>query len=271
MENRGKQLKVYLVDKKMLAYYKEQASPLFWDAHWQIDDLKTYISSFRSDGTVIPMVKKYLPTGSVILEGGCGRGQLVHALQYLGYKAIGVDNAPKTILKIKEAVPDLDIRYGDVRKLNIETDSLDGYISIGVIEHFWEGYQSILSEMYRSLKIGGILFLSFPSLSPLRKFKIACRIYQLSTSNLVNSQASTFYQFALDYRTVTNECSNFGFKLIKIKHTNGLKGFKDEVALFRNYFQDVFDGKKHKALRPWLEIALRNFAFHSTLLVLKKG
>jgi len=263
--------KVYLADIRKLAFFQEQATPSYWDEHWQIDDLGNYIRKVRSDGTFIPLVKKYLPLGSTILEGGCGRGQLVHALQYQGYKAIGIDSALKTVNEVKRIAPNLDIRYGDVRSLDIESNSLNGYISVGVIEHFWEGYHGVLSEMYRTLKLGGFLFVSFPSLSPLRKLKINLHLFPFSTSALAGQKADFFYQYALDFKTVSKEISNLGFKLLEIKHSNGIKGFKDEVIFFRHYLQRVYDGKEYKQLRPWLERALRSFAYHSTLLVMKKN
>ena len=108
-------------------------------------------------------------------------GHQVHALNCQGYKARGIDFAEKTVHRVKEAVPELDIRVGDVRNLPIETNGLDGYVSIGVIEHFWEGYEAILSEMARTLKTKGFLFLDFPYMSPLRRFKVRQGKYSVGT------------------------------------------------------------------------------------------
>ena len=41
------------------------------------------------------------------------------------------------------------------------------------IEHFIDGYDAILSEMYRVIKEGGYLFLTVPSMSIIRKVKAA--------------------------------------------------------------------------------------------------
>src|SRR3989337_2566382 len=135
-------MRFYLTDRHSIAYFQGQASPEFWDQHWEIEDLRSYLKSSIDDGRFVPVVRRFLPAGSVILEGGCGRGQIVHALQHHGYKAIGVDFAPATIAKIKQALPELDVRLGDVRSLTLDDSVLDGYVSAGVIEHFWEGYTS---------------------------------------------------------------------------------------------------------------------------------
>src|SRR5690606_4146133 len=145
------QKKYYLSDKHVIAFYKQKANAEFWDKHWENQKIEAMIRSTTNDGLFIPLVQKHLPKGSAVLEGGCGRGQLVHALQHQGYKAIGVDFAVQTIKKIKEVVPELDVRVGDVFALDFPDNSLDGYISVGVIEHFWEGYQTILKEMIRVL------------------------------------------------------------------------------------------------------------------------
>jgi 2-polyprenyl-3-methyl-5-hydroxy-6-metoxy-1,4-benzoquinol methylase len=82
-------------------------------------------------------LKKYLPyKNNRILEGGCGDGHLVDAMNYWGYKVVGVDFAPKTVAKIKEVMPGLDVRLGDVQALDFEDEYFDGYWSMGVIEHF---------------------------------------------------------------------------------------------------------------------------------------
>ena len=130
---------VYFQDIDALAFYKAQATPDFWDHHWQIEDLRNSIISCTYDSTFIPAVKSHLPTGSTVLEGGCGLGQLVHALQCQGYRAIGVDFAASTVQRINDEVPELDVRIGDVRALELKDGELDGYVSAGVIEHFWEG------------------------------------------------------------------------------------------------------------------------------------
>ena len=149
--------KIYINDKNILAQFKEKATPEFWDEHWQIDDLRKYILNYKIDNIFIPEVLKYLAKGSTVLEGGCGRGQIVNALNYQGYKSIGIDFAVYTVNAINKAVPELDVRIGDVRKLDINDDSLDGYISAGVIEHFWVGYDDIINEIIPIKRIYRVL------------------------------------------------------------------------------------------------------------------
>ena len=224
-----------------------------------------------SIGIFIPAVKEYLPKGSLVLEGGCGRGNLVHALNYHGYQAIGIDFAERTVKKINEAAPELDIRIGDVRNLPIEDDKLDGYISGGVIEHFWDGYDEILSEMARTIKNGGYLFITFPSMSPLRKLKTRFNLYPEANKQDLENQQKKFYQFALSENKVINELQENGFTLLKKKKVDGIKGFKDEVSLFKPILQIIYDGKTFYPLRQILDSVFKQFAFHMSFLIMKKN
>jgi len=262
--------KIYLPDKHAVAFYHEKATAEFWDKHWKKDRLQAIVRGTRNDGRFIPLVKKYLPEKSIVLEGGCGMGQIVHALQYQGYQAIGVDYAAQTIHEIKEAVPELDVRYGDVRALDIPDASLDGYVSVGVIEHFWDGYDEIAGEMRRTLRTGGFLFVSFPYLSPLRKLKIALNGYSSQDSATMRAQQERFYQFALDDGKVREVFETLGFQFKERVTYSGIKGFKDEVGIFRTWIQEVYDGKRAGQLRPYLDKLLKPFASHMALLVLQK-
>lgn len=263
-------LRIYISDKRALAYYQEKATAEFWDRHWSTTDLQNVLRSSKDDGLFIPLVKKYLPKDSVVLEGGCGMGHIVHALQYQRFKAIGVDFAVQTIKKIKEAVPELDVRIGDVRRIDLADASLDGYVSAGVIEHFWEGYEAILNEMQRTLKIGGILFISFPYLSPLRQLKILLRLYPFARKGNMDAQVNNFYQYALSSSKVQADIEALGFQMLQFIKNDGIKGFKDEVTFLKPILQKVYDGKRCQSLRYIFDLILRPFAAHCAVLVLRK-
>lgn len=261
---------VYLRDIHAIAFYREKATAEFWDKHWSAADLQTVLRKMHDDGLFVPVVRKYLPQESVVLEGGCGRGQIVSALQYQGYKAIGVDFASETIKKIKAAAPELDVRYGDLCALELPNDSLDGYVSAGVIEHFWDGHQAIIKEMHRTLRVGGFLFVSFPYLSPLRRLKIFFRMYPSVRKRELDARADSFYQFALSARQVQADLEALGFQMKQFLTYDGLKGFKDEVTPFKSFLQEIYDRKRAPHWRRPLNRLFKPFASHCALLVLQK-
>lgn len=262
--------KYFLKDKKAIAFFNEKADSKFWDEHWKVSDLKGFITKHKKDDIFIPQVRKFLPRGATVLEGGCGRGQLVNALKYQGYNPIGIDFAKNTVNAIKESVPELDVRLGDVRALELDDGSVDGYISAGVIEHFWYGYGDITNEMYRVIKPNGYIFLTFPSMSFLRKLKANLGLYESSNKNELNEKEGDFYQFVLSSEEVVYELETLGFKLIKSKKIGGLKGLKDEVRLLKRLLQMIYDSKYLYPLHFILNKLLSPFSNHMTLLVARK-
>jgi SAM-dependent methyltransferase len=146
-----------------------------------------------------------------VLEGGCGRANKVKALADAGFSAFGIDFAQQSVARARLDYPGLDVRVGDVRALDLPDGCLDGYWSIGVIEHFWPGYDDILSEAARALRPGGFLFLTAPWLSPYRLRKARAGGYPRSD---FTDEPSSFYQFALSRREVAAALASRGFRLL---------------------------------------------------------
>jgi len=246
-----------------------KTTPEFWDALWSYTATPFDGDNLQMENFVTRYTKKYLsPDDGLILEGGCGRGKHVAELVSHGYRCIGIDYAPATVKETSHTYPQLDIRLGDVRRLGFETDTFAGYWSLGVIEHYWEGYRQIVSEMERVIRPNGYLFLTFPSISLLRKVKIIMGKYPLIGSG---NEPDGFYQFILDKRKVMLDIQRFGFQLVYSSRLDGIKGVKSELHLFSKVLQSLYDyrGKSIpvKAIRSLLSILLSVFAEHATLLI----
>ena len=192
-------------------------------------------------------------------------------MKYWGYQAIGVDYAEDTVKKLNQIAPDLDIRKGDVTCLEFEDEYFDGYWSLGVIEHFWEGYERVLSEMKRVLKEGGYAFVSFPCISRLDRAKILIGGYPEFT---IDEPHKSFNQFAFDISSVRADFENIGFKCVSVRRSGGLLGIE-------RIWPAV--SKINRTLRAWstkhrmlsfihngVSIALAPLCGHSAMLVLKK-
>lgn len=255
-----------------LVFLKEKATPEFWDRKWQTQDWKKEITHSRNNIYWAHILKKYLPDkNSRILEGGCGTGHIVDAMDYWGYQAIGVDFASETVAKIKEAMPNLDVRCGDVRALDFEDDYFDSYWSAGIIEHFWEGYDNILKEMNRVLKVGGNAFVSFPCVSRLDRLKVFFSGYKKFTGV---DMPDNFYQFGLNVNAVKKDFERAGFECLSIRRRDGWEGLKR-----------LWPGSERisSALRRWskkcfivrlfkegMNYAMAPLCGHGALLVLRK-
>jgi SAM-dependent methyltransferase len=103
-----------------------------------------------------------LPKGSKLLDGGCGLGDWVVWFTRAGYPTLGLDVSKVTIGKLKEMFPGLDFAVGDIRATGLPDSSIDAYFSWGTFEHFEEGFGPVVTEAFRVLKPGGLLFVSTP-------------------------------------------------------------------------------------------------------------
>ncbi len=250
-----------------LVYKSRSATPEFWDECWEDDEFKKTVVGVSSQSFVKKITKKYLQEGSRILEGGCGRGQYVYALQKWGYDSQGLDFAPKTVKKIQELFPELKVTLGDVRSLPFEDNSFDGYWSFGVIEHFYEGFGQIAGEMARVVRPNGFVFVTFPYFSPLRKMKSKFSLYPLFDEN--NFEKERFYQFALNTTAVKQEFQQYGLTLTQTMPLDGIKGLKDEVTWLRPVLQYIYNSKLFpmKVLRQAINILFQRLSGHSVLLI----
>jgi SAM-dependent methyltransferase len=262
-------MRYYDQENQRLVYIEENATPEFWDRQWEDEKLKKSILAGAKERFVYPITRHYLKPESKILEGGCGKGQFVYSLHARGYDATGIDFAPKIVEKAKSVVPELKLFIGDVRKLEFADNSFDGYWSLGVIEHFPEGYETIGREMHRVLKPGGYLFLTFPYMSPLRRLKAWLGLYPKHDSG--NFDHDRFYQFALSSESVMQNFTNWGFELVKKKPYEGFKGFKDESGPLKPFFQSIYNNKglPVQYITYILSSILSPFTSHTILLVFR--
>jgi SAM-dependent methyltransferase len=261
-------MKAYLPERGALAFFGAEADAEFWTGHWDVADLARRVRAVREDAWFVPAVRRHLVPGARVLEGGCGRGELVHALRSQGYDAVGLDFARPVLGAVHAAVPELALVAGDVHRLPFRDGSFDGYVSGGVIEHFWSGYGPILSEMHRVLRPGGHLLLTFPHMSWLRRGKARLGRYPALPREAADGEG--FYQFALDEGEVLGALTRLGFEPVERRAVGGLKGFKDEVAPARPLLQPIYDGRAGRRAKQALDAVLSAWAGHMAFQVLRK-
>ena len=260
-------MKVYFDEKRdRLIYIGGSANQGMWETRWAKEDLNKLFfppAHLKSSSIVLETTKKYIPPGAKILEGGCGLGYNVYFLENSGYETVGVDYASDTVQRVKEFMPGLNVRSGDLRRLDFQDCTFDGYWSLGVIEHYYEGYQEVAQEMFRVLKPGGYLFVTTPAISALRRIKVRLGIIPRFHEGSVSS--SNFYQYAFAAEEVRQSFLKLGFEFIESKGWGVYKGISDEIpgtrlimSLLCRYFE-----------KP-AEYALKDFCNHMQLLIFKK-
>jgi hypothetical protein len=96
-------------------------------------------------------------------------------------------------------------------------------------------------------------------------------MYPSAYQRELGSRADTFYQFALSAPHIQADLEALGFQLKEFLTYDGIKGFKDEVAPFKPFLQEIYDGKIARRWRRPLDWFFKPFASHCALLVMQKG
>jgi len=194
----------------------------FWDDHWgerPIADVLADASTGRL-GELEYSLMTFLPSHGPILEAGCGTGRVVKALMARGFDVAGVDYAAETVAQILDIEPDLRVEVGDLSSLHWDDGSFDGYVSIGVMEHMFDGPDLLVQEAFRVLSPGGRALISVPYRNRLRT-RSWKRAPECDAEVLSNGWR--FYQDHVQPDHFASLLSTFGFSIIDI-HPYGMYG-----------------------------------------------
>ena len=135
-----------------------------WEVNWRDISMNDVLGIFSYERVKkqMALMLRVLPKKGKILEGGCGLAPYLIRLRALGYDVEGIDYNEGPIRKILSYDPALPVKVGDVTAIPYPDDHFEGYLSLGVIEHFAEGPEKALREACRVLKKNGILYLAVP-------------------------------------------------------------------------------------------------------------
>ncbi len=104
-----------------------------------------------------------IASGMVVLDVGCGRGEILSKTARMGIRAIGIDYAETAVRFSRDLVSrlgDLDHPVGVYQAsalcLPFEADSFDRVLMLDIVEHLYpEELSTALAEAYRVLRPGG--------------------------------------------------------------------------------------------------------------------
>ncbi len=158
----------------------------------------------------------YLDKNGIHLEAGSGLSAVVITLRKLGYNVVGLDYAEKALHTSHAYDRTLPLLVGDVHALPHASNSLDSYLSFGVLEHFEHGMSPALAEAFRILKPGGILVLTIPYPNVVNRY-VAWR-RKMSGVTVLNDD--DFFESTYTRDALVTNVTKVGFKLETVQPTS---------------------------------------------------
>ena len=157
-----------------------------------------------------------------------------------------------------------------MRALPFPAEFFDGYWSIGVIEHFWEGYDAILAEASRVLRPGGFLFLTAPWFSPYRRSKARRQGY---ARHDFASEPPDFYQFALGRDEVAAALDRHGLDLRRWRGLAPEISMQEDMAGLKKPVHWLFASRGSpvkRALRRMVCNSFSSYCGHSFMAIARR-
>ncbi len=183
-------------------------------------------------------ITKYAPRHGKIVEGGCGVGRYVFYLTRLGLEIEGVDFSEVVIEKLgavkKEIEPKAVFIKGDVTNLPYDDNSLGGYISLGVVEHFIEGPHKPMGEAFRKLRPGGIAIITTPNISFLVWYRKNMKRIKNAVKKVIGRKikGSVFFQYEYSPGKLKSFLEKEGFYVSRAETCDLIYPFS-EIGLFK--------------------------------------
>lgn len=182
---------------------------------WTKRDLENEVKSIKNRTilqafNVLNIYKKPLK----ILEAGCGLGGWVQYFKSQGHEVVGVEYVESVIEEAKKINPDMAIVKGDITTLEFPENFFDVYVSLGVLEHFEEGPDRALSEAFRVLRPGGLIFVAVPLLTPLRLFLAHPLRNLYFFLNALRGKKNFFWEYRYTSKELENYLQNHNFDIV---------------------------------------------------------
>jgi SAM-dependent methyltransferase len=208
-------------------------------------------------------ISKYVPRFGKVVEAGCGVGRYVFYLKRLGIDVEGVDFSELIIERVdaikSEIIPDAVFLHGDITNLLYNDNSLSGYISLGVVEHFIDDPEQALAEAYRVLRPGGIAIVTTPNIS----FLVSYRRFIIKMKNLLKRIVGkkiinqAFFQYEYRPKKLKKLLEEYGFFISRAEgcdllypfcEIGGFNGDNLKKGKFAYWFSSVFENSWIKNL-----------------------
>jgi SAM-dependent methyltransferase len=238
---------------------------------WSKEEAFDLLRSCDDDG-IFDVLKTYVTQEARVLESGCGMARYVRYLTDRGWRCVGLEYRKETVNAVRDIWPDLDIVQGDVAAAPFPDDSFDAIISLGVVEHFPDGPNKPLSDMFRILKVGGVAIITVPCLNSVRRFKRKTGIVDLLSlpralvagTLKAEFRRPTRFNRTFRYAVYPPFGNFFEYRMTPREFANEVRAAGFEILDHRPHAQ--MDGIYHELNPLGLLISFRKWKFYPTRL-----
>jgi SAM-dependent methyltransferase len=237
---------------------------------WQKNEIIDLLASCERDG-LFPFIIKYIRKDDKILESGCGLARWVKNLDNKGYDCKGLEYSFDTVKTVHEIWPELDLFVGDVLQHPFKNNSFDAVISLGVVEHFEEGPDKALSDIFRILKPGGTGIITVPCFNMIRKLKHPFTRQKLIFYVKKRGEPKKFFEYRFSPDYFMEFVKTNGFEVLEEKpfaHIDGFYHELDPLHLIVKFSKWKFDPEDF-----WLNRLLSKIPYvhcHMLIIVVRK-
>jgi SAM-dependent methyltransferase len=196
-------------------------------------DTETRIIDYRS---IVPVFDRYLVNGYKLIEAGCGIGGWVRYFSLKGFDITGVEYDERIVKQAKSFDHGINIMHNDVSQLDFPDNTFDGYISLGVIEHFQNGPYEALAEAKRVIKPDGLMFVSVPLLTLSRRLFAHPLRSLYFFLHVLRGRKKYFGEYRYTKRELLNFLNEFSFEPLYIGVDDYLSNdTRHHIGLYTDY------------------------------------
>jgi len=190
--------------------------------------------------------------GEIILDLGCGSGQLTHQISESKAKAIGIDSSKSMIESAKLKYPEINFYVKEASNFRFDKP-FDAIFSNAVLHWVLESEKAVVS-MKNNLKSGGRLVLEFGGKGNVGTIIKSVRNVLKSKGYTKESKIKNWYFPDVDEYRILLEKNGFEVEYAKLYErptelTDTENGIKDWLMMFGNsFFKNLNDNVRNEIL-----------------------
>ena len=233
------------------------------DTNWNVDLYNNKHSFVHQYGEQLIKILDPKP-GDLILDLGCGAGQLTNKIAGFGAKVIGLDSSAEMIESAKNSFPELEFYKMDAASFSFD-DSFDAIFSNAAL-HWVKDQKGATKSIYENLKMGGRLVVEFGGKNNVAHIIHAIRSVLRSRGYMENARLERWYFPTISEYTSLLEDVGFEAVFAQLYDRPTLlesknKGIEDWIEMFGAHFFLGIDAKEKAAILSEVQNNVRSKCF----------